>query len=181
MKTIQLIVITLLYLNINAQQSSEAAFSKSYAYEYETQYAKAITALSDLHIDNYEIDLRLGWLYYLSKDYVKSEQYYKKAVALEPNSIEARFGLVLPLSATANWNNVLSTYIEVTKLDANNSIANYRIASIFNVRKDYINATTYVKKVLKLYPFDYDSNLLYGKILMAQAKNTEAKNILARH
>ena len=41
---------------------------------------KAITALTDLHSDSYQIDLRLGWLYYLSKDYVKAEQFYKKAI-----------------------------------------------------------------------------------------------------
>ena len=161
-------------------QTSELAFSKSYSFEYETQYAKAITALTDLHIDSYQIDLRLGWLYYLSKDYSKSEQFYKKAIALEPTSIEARFGLVLPLSAASNWNSVLTAYLEVVKLDPNNSIANYRIASIFYARKDYVNAKAYVAKVLKLYPFDYDSNLLSGKILMAQAKNADAKKYITK-
>lgn len=163
-----------------AQQTSESAFAKSYSFEYETQYAKAITALSELHIELYQINLRLGWLYYLSKDYIKSEQYYRKAVASEPASIEARFGLVLPLSTLGNWNNVLSVYLEITKLDANNSIANYRLASIYYTRKDYANATQYVSKVLKLYPFDYDSNLLTGKILMAQVKNADAKKYFTK-
>lgn len=156
-------------------QTTEAAFAKSYSFEYETQYSKAISALTEAGADSYQINLRLGWLYYLSKDYVKSEQYYRKAVVAEPSSIEARFGLVLPMSTIGNWNNVLAVYTEVTKLDPNNSIANYRIASIYYVRKDYTNATNYVSKVLKLYPFDYDSNLLFGKILMAEAKNVEAK------
>jgi tetratricopeptide (TPR) repeat protein len=165
---------------LKSQQSSELAFSKSYSFEYETQYAKAISALTDLHEDSYQVDLRLGWLYYISKDYVKSEQWYKKAIALEPTSIEARFGLVLPQSATANWNSVLTTYLDVVKLDPNNSIANYRIASIFYARKDYLNAKAYVAKVLKLYPFDYDSNLLSGKILMALAKNADAKKYMIK-
>ncbi len=161
-------------------QSSELAFSKSYSFEYETQYAKAITALTDIRIDSYQINLRLGWLYYLSKDYVKAEQFYKKAIALEPTSIEARFGLVLPLSAASNWNSVLTTYLEVVKLDPNNSIANYRVASIFYARKDYVNAKAYVSKVLKLYPFDYDSNLLSGKILLGQSKNVDAKKYITK-
>lgn len=175
MKKIIILVLVSFCLSVSAQQTSDVAFSKSYSFEYETQYAKAIAAITDLHIDNYQIDLRLGWLYYLSKDYVKSEQHYRKAVALEPSSIEARFGLVLPMSATGNWNNILTVYLEVVKLDPNNSIANYRLTSIYYSRKDYVNATTYVSKVLKLYPFDYDSNLLFGKILMAQGKNPEAK------
>lgn len=162
-------------LHSHAQQSADVAFSKSYAFEYETQYSKAINSLTELHSDSYQINLRLGWLYYLSKDYVRSEQCYRKAVSAEPSSIEARFGLVLPISTVGNWNSVLLVYLEIVKLDPNNSIANYRLASIYNTRKDYLNATTFVSRVLKLYPFDYDSNLLFGKILMAQAKNPEAK------
>ncbi len=172
----RIIIATLLVTCLCANaQTTDIAFSKSYSFEYETQYSKAITALTDLHLDSYQINLRLGWLYYLSKDYIKSEQYYRKAVALEPSSIEARFGLVLPMSSAGNWNNVLTAYLEIVKLDPNNSIANYRISSIYYARKDYANAIIYVSKVLKLYPFDYDSNLLSGKILMAQAKNAEAK------
>ena len=180
MKHVIILALVICCFSIKAQQTSESAFAKSYSFEYETQYAKAITALSELHIESYQINLRLGWLYYLSKDYIKSEQYYRKAVASEPASIEARFGLVLPLSTLGNWNNVLSVYLEITKLDANNSIANYRLASIYYTRKDYANATQYVSKVLKLYPFDYDSNLLTGKILMAQAKNADAKKYFTK-
>ena len=177
-----LIVLTLVFvsLSIKSQQNSDLAFSKSYSFEYALQYAKAIAAINDLKSDSYQINLRLGWLYYLSKDYVKAEQYYKKAVAQEKTSIEARFGLVLPMSAVSNWNGILLTYLEITKLDPNNSIANYRIASIFNARKDYLNSNAYVLKVLRLYPFDFDSNLLYGKNLIAQGKNTEAKKHLAK-
>ena len=180
MKHVIILALVICCFSSKAQQTSESAFAKSYSFEYETQYAKAITALSELHIESYQINLRLGWLYYLSKDYIKSEQYYRKAVASEPASIEARFGLVLPLSTLGNWNNVLSVYLEITKLDANNSIANYRLASIYYTRKDYANAAQYVSKVLKLYPFDYDSNLLTGKILMAQAKNAEAKKYFTK-
>ncbi|MCD6065920.1 MAG: hypothetical protein K0S33_746 [Bacteroidetes bacterium] len=163
-----------------AQQNPELAFSKSYSFEYETQYAKAINAMLELNTENYQVNLRLGWLYYLSKDYTKSESYYKKAVSLEPASIEARFGLVLPMSALGNWNNVLAVYLEIVKTDPHNSIANYRIASIYYNRKDYANAGTYISKVIKMYPFDYDGNLLNGKILVAQNKAAEAKKFLIK-
>jgi tetratricopeptide (TPR) repeat protein len=180
MKKLILALLIATYIPTIAQQNSDLAFSKSYAFEYETQYSKAIAAVTDLHADTYEINLRLGWLYYLSKDHTKSEQFYKKAVSLEKSSIEARFGLVLPMAALGDWNNILATYLEITKLDGNNSIANYRIASIYFVRKDYVSSTAYTLKVLKLYPFDYDSNLLYGKILAASGKNTEAKKYLTK-
>ena len=154
MKHVIILALVVCCFSSKAQQTSESAFAKSYSFEYETQYAKAITALSELHIESYQINLRLGWLYYLSKDYIKSEQYYRKAVASEPASIEARFGLVLPLSTLGNWNNVLSVYLEITKLDANNSIANYRLASIYyilNLKRPFNKFLTYLAYYLKLF------------------------------
>jgi tetratricopeptide (TPR) repeat protein len=170
-----LITAIFLILNVSGQQGAELAFSKSYSFEYDSEYGKAISSLLDLKADNYQVNLRLGWLYYLNKDYPKSEVHYKKAIQMEPSSIEARFGLALPLSALGNYNHVLEVYLEILKIDPNNSIANYRAASIYLNRRDYSNASSFISKVIKMYPFDYDSNLLNGKILSAQNKNSEAK------
>jgi tetratricopeptide (TPR) repeat protein len=181
MKRIALVLFLIVFVsNKTTAQNNETAFSKSYQFEYDAQYAKAIKALTDLNTDSYEFNLRLGWLCYLSKEYTRSEAYYKKAIAQEASSIEARFGIVLPMAAESKWSNVLLTYFEVVKIDPNNSVANYRIATIFYNKKDYPNAVTYVTKVIKLYPFDFDSNLLYGKVLMAQGKNAEAKKELEK-
>src|SRR3954468_11766563 len=114
----KLLCIALLLASFSkAQTNSETAFSKSYAFEYETQYTKAIAALLELNTSNYQVNLRLGWLYYMNKDYATSESFYKKAITLEAASVEARFGIVLPMSALGNWNNVLSTYLDILKLD----------------------------------------------------------------
>jgi tetratricopeptide (TPR) repeat protein len=163
---------------VQAQTGAETAFSKSYAFEYDLDYSKAISSLLNLKTENYQIDLRLGWLYYLSKDYQKSEIFYRKAIVLEPGSIEARFGLALPLSALGNYNHVLDVYLEVLNLDPANSIANYRTASIYYNRHELVKAQTHINKVIRLYPFDYDSNLLAGKILQAQGKSAEARKAL---
>lgn len=178
--TIALASFMVLTQPLSAQSSSELAFSKSYSFEYDTQYAKAIEAMTALNSDAYEVSLRLGWLYYLSKDYLKSETFYKKAIASEPLSVEARFGIVLPLAALGNWNAVLGHYLDILKIDPNNSIANYRSGYIYYSRKDYANAMVYTGKVIKMYPFDYDSNLLAGKVMMAQAKNAEAKKYFSK-
>lgn len=162
------------------QPGFEPAFSKSYSFEYDSQYVKAIESMMALNSDAYEVSLRIGWLYYQSKDYLKSETFYKKAIAAEPASIEARFGIVLPLAALGNWNNVLTHYLDILKIDPNNSIANYRVGYIYYSRKDYVNAMAYLSKVIRLYPFDYDSNLLAGKVMLAQAKHAEAKKFFIR-
>ena len=168
----------LIALTQSAQNNPESAFAKSYQQEYETQYQKAIAALLESGSDSYEINLRLGWLYYLSKDYIKSQIHYKKAISLEPSSIEARFGLVLPSSAMGNWNDVLNVYLEILKNDPQNSIASYRAALIFYSRKEYQSAIPHILKVIRMYPFDFDSNLLYCKILISLDRPVDAKKYL---
>jgi tetratricopeptide (TPR) repeat protein len=180
LKSISVLFIVLFFVAGGKAQSREQAFSKSYLFEYENQYDRAIKALNDEGAETYEVNLRLGWLYYLSKDYIKSESSYRKAISMEPLSVEGRFGLALPLSAMGNWNGVLAAYLDILRQDPNNSIANYRTASIYYNRKDYNNASSYVFKVIRMYPFDYESNLLYGRVLMAQSKNTEARKYLER-
>jgi tetratricopeptide (TPR) repeat protein len=165
-------------LRLTSQTDAEAAFSKSYSFEYESSYGKAISALTEANADNYQVNLRLGWLHYLNKDYMKSEKYYRKAIQFEPQSIEARFGVALPLVAIGNYNHVTDVYREILKIDPNNSIATYRLGLILYNNRDYENAGKQAAKVIRMYPFDYDSNLLYGKVLIAQKKNNEARKFL---
>ena len=50
-----IIIVALVILSISTiAQTSDVAFSKSYSFEYETQYTKAITSITDLKIDNAE-------------------------------------------------------------------------------------------------------------------------------
>jgi tetratricopeptide (TPR) repeat protein len=153
-----------------------AAFSSSYLGESNKEYLAAIITLENVYDANsYALNLRLGWLSYLKKDYARSQSYYKKAIALEPRSIEARFGYVNPTAALQNWDDVLATYKDILKIDSNNTVVNYRVGYIYYYRKNYDEALKYVTKVVQLYPFDYDSNALMGAIYLGQGKILEAK------
>ena len=166
---------------ISAQSIDTAAFSKSYMYEYNKQYVKAVEAImGNYNANSYEHNLRLGWLEYLNGDYTKSQNYYNKAIGMEPSSVEARMGLLYPLAAMGNWDQVITVYNDILKQDPNNSTANYRLSSIYYTRKEFDKAMTHAAAVLKLYPFDYDSNMLAGRIAVAQGKIAEAKKYFTK-
>lgn len=153
-----------------------AALSSSYAGETKQEYLASIVTLENVYDPNsYLLNLRLGWLHYLKKDYEKSMTYYKKAIALEPKSIEARLGYVSPTSALEKWDDVLKTYKEILAIDPNNTVVNYRVGYIYYYRKNFVEAEKYIVSVLKLYPFDYDTNALLGANYLAQGKIKEAK------
>ncbi|MBL1232458.1 MAG: tetratricopeptide repeat protein [Flavobacteriales bacterium] len=157
------------------------AFSKSYLYESDKDYSQAISVIFTVYdVNSYTMNLRLGWLNYLAGEYIKSQGFYKKAIALESKSIEARLGYVYPTSAMENWDDVIKTYNEILSIDPYNSTVNYRMASIYSYRKEYVKAAAYAEKVVTLYPFDYDSNYLLGHIYISLGKIKEAKICLIR-
>ena len=165
--------------SLNAQNNSTAledAFSKSYQYETRGNFTDADKILKTVYQeDSYEINLRLGWITYLAGLFTESTAYYQKAIALRPYAIEARFGFANPAAALGNWDQVIHQYNEILSIDPQNTTANYRMGSIYYGRKDYAKAEKYLEKVVNLYPFDYDSNILFAWTLFRLGKYREAQ------
>lgn len=177
-KFLVLIVLFTLSAFTFSQKTStlEAAYSKSYEAEQTKNYTTAIANLKSIYTsDSYLANIRLGWLYYLAKDYSQSIKFYKIAISLKPYAIEAKFGSVKPLSATENWDQVKEQYIQILKIDPQNTVANYWLSLIYYNRKDYLNAAKLLEKVVNLYPLDYDSVILLGWTYLNLNKTTEAK------
>jgi tetratricopeptide (TPR) repeat protein len=161
-----------------AQQSAtwQNAFYKSYEAETSGKYITAINELKSVYKPNdYFINLRLGWLNYLAKQNERSIAYYRTAIRLKPYSIEAKFGIVRPLSAIGNWEQVQQTYNEILRIDPQNTTANYWLGVIHYNRKEYNQAARLFEKVVNLYPLDYDSIIMLGWTKLNQGKTTEAK------
>ncbi len=155
------------------------AFSQSYHSEYNKEYSNAISEIDQIYsTDSYEINLRLGWLYYLNGDYVKSNNYYKNAIKIQPKSIEAKLGLAYPVSALESWDDLINIYNDILKIDPFNYTVNLRMATIYYYRKDFQKAETYGEKISSLYPFDYSYNLILGKINLSLGNIIHAKEHL---
>lgn len=168
-------------ITVLAQTNTNDVFSKSYTLESEKNYTQAIEVMTNNYDANsYAMNLRLGWLYYLSGEYIKSQSFYKKAIGIESKSIEARLGYVYPASAMENWDDVIKTYNDILVIDPNNSNVNYRLAYIYNYRKEFEKATEFAQKVVALYPFDFDANYLLGQSYIGLGKIKEAKKHLIR-
>ena len=163
-------------MSLMAQKDASKAFLDSYYNEANAEYSEAISDMEKVYSEaSYSINLRLGWLNYLDGDYYKSVSYYNKAILLETKSIEARLGYIYPISALQNWEDVLTMYKEILEIDPNNTAVNYKVAYMYYLRGDWLNAEKNLVKVLQLYPFDYDSSLLLGTVYVKLGKIKEAK------
>ncbi|WP_131537709.1 tetratricopeptide repeat protein [Pedobacter nototheniae] len=176
-------LISLSVFEANAQVSNamQKAFQNSYNNEAKKSYTQAISDVMPFYSENnYETNLRLGWLYYLAKNYTASQNYYSRAVSIRPNSVEAKFGFIKPLSLLSNWTKVLEQYSDILKIDPQNTQANYWAGVIIYNRKQYAAASKYFAKVVGLYPFDYDGNHMLGWSLLFLGRNGEAKACFER-
>jgi len=154
----------------------QSAFVKSYESEQAGNYVSAMNDLKGVYKpDSYILNIRLGWLSYLAKQYTESIKYYEKAISLKPYAIEARFGCVKPLSAIESWEKVKANYIEILKIDPQNTVANYWLGVIYYNRKDYANAIKLFEKVVNLYPLDYDSVIMLAWSKLNSGKSADAR------
>lgn len=170
-KKIILITVILIFLGVPvAVLADEPAnipeyFEASFKHESRGNYAAALNSvLRILRIDhrNYTAMLRAGWLSYLKGDYKMSIDYYRKTVLLEPEAIEPRLGLMLPLMASKKWGEAGSIARKIIEVDKRNYLANSRLAYIFFSQGQYEAAEKQYRKILSWYPADLEMKIGLG-------------------
>lgn len=178
MKYLLAFIILVCNLFANAQYSEKVlkTFEQSYALEKAGDFRKAISLLKEIYQDDsYEINLRLGWLYYNAGLFEDSKVHYRKALAILPYSEEAKFGVILPLAARGEWDEVIRYYNQILANNPANTVALYRLGLIYYNRKDYPQAARYFQKVVDLYPFGYDGLLMMAWTNLHLGKSREAR------
>lgn len=171
------LMIILMILVVHGQDTQRSkAFETSYTYELSHEYGKAVQALKEVYDENsYEINVRLGWLSYSNGSYIESMNYYQKAIGLKPYAIEPRLGYVLPASSLGSWELAKEQYLKILEIDPMNTFAHYRLGLIAYNREEFEKAAGHFEKVVNLYPFDYDSVIMYAWTNFKQGKLREAK------
>jgi tetratricopeptide (TPR) repeat protein len=159
----------------------QAAFAESYKAEAAENYTLGISSLKAVYrADDYPVNVRLGWLYLLSKQYTESVSYYERAIKLKPYAIEARFGMIKALNALESWDKVKEQYEAILKIDPQNTTSLYWLGVLLYNRKDYDNAARNFEKIVNLYPMDYGSVIMLAWTRLYQGKKVDAR-VLFNH
>lgn len=149
-------------------KNDATAFATSYQLEQAAKYDEAIDALKPVGYKSaYLLELRLGWLYYLSGNYAVSRQHYTSAMRTNTKSIEPRLGLLLPTMALGKYDEAEVTARTILALDSNNYTAGLRLAYALRMQGKYRPARDYLSQLLTLYPTD--ATLLTEQLLDAVA------------
>lgn len=178
-----LVFISLFFISdLLSQKGNEKItnFNASITLENKKEYKKAIDELLkiyDAEKNDYLINLRLGWLSYMLKDYTKSKEYYQSAIGINKKSVEAMLGLTLPLSALNEWDAVRQAYKDILQIDPNNYTANLRLGQGYLYLQDYRSALKHLEKVKTMFPSDYETNTSLSWVYYYLGKKTEARDL----
>ena len=127
-------------------------FSNSYAKEQAGSYQEALNQLKNVYDEtSYPINLRLGWLAYLSGKYDESVSYYQKCIEIAPNAIEPKLGITYPLDKLQQWSDLREQYENILAIDANHIAANAGVGYIAYLAEEHKIAEKHYQKLVNLY------------------------------
>jgi len=119
------------------------------------KYEEAIKVLSPLfkkHPDDYTLNLRFGWLFFLKKKYNDSIRYYQHATLVKPYALEPKLGLARTYLTIYSFEDAENVCEHILKIDNHNYYANLYLVKALIAQKKYTLALEMVNKMLVLYP-----------------------------
>lgn len=153
-------------------------YQDSHYYERSQDYHAAIEALLPVFERNrrgYTVNLRLGWLHYLSGDYANAESYYRTAIKTSSDSIEAKLGYTLPLMAQGRYQRLEFVTKQILRADQRNYYGSLRLGFALRMQGKHSSAEKVIRRMLRLYPTDVSflTELAFAKL--AQGRASSAK------
>lgn len=155
-------------------------YYRSYDHEQQKQYDQAIKDLADVYKtypNTYTVNFRMGWLYYLNKNYSNAVEHLNKALAISPGAIEVMNTLTLVHAAKTDWPKVEEESLAVLKIDYYNLIANYWYSHSLTMQKKYEQAMKVDRKMLAVYPTSVTFLQELGENLFLDGKKEESASV----
>ncbi len=132
-------------------------WSDSYRLEAEARYGAA-AALFDPLVKHQPTDefalLRRAWLHYLGGNYNQSQSDYRRALQLNPQSLDARIGLCLPLLAQSRWKETAIAANEALEVAPWNYYAHLRLLVAEEGLKQWQTLLEHAETLHRRYPSD---------------------------
>jgi len=163
-----------------SQEEIQESYYKSYNYEKMGDYTDAIKSLSEVYSaypKSYTVNLRLGYLSFISGYYANAIANYDLAISALPDAIEPKLGKMLVLMTKTKYEEATTLAYQILKLDHMNYLANLRLAYILRIQEKYTLAEKINLKLLTVYPTDVTFLTEYGALQYAQSNWDKAEAI----
>ncbi len=172
-----LIVLFGLYLSLYSEDFSviKESYYKSFNYEKMGNYKEAMKSLASLYKKypkGYTLNLRMGWLSYLNKNYKDAIYYYNQASLVNSYAVDPKLGMMAVYLDTAKFKEAEKVGNELLKIDFYNFYGNLYISKALFFQKKYDTSLSIVRKMLALYP----TSIPFLEMLAKNYKETKNKH-----
>lgn len=153
------------------------AYFDSYQLEAKERFAEAIAALNPVlkaYGNTYTVNYRIGWLCFKNKSWGEAIQYYDKALAISPSSLEVLNGMIGVYAAKQDWKAAEEQCKRALQVDYNNFAANHWQIIAEEAQGNYAVAKKNTLRLLALYPTSVYLLVELGKIQYAGGEFTQA-------
>jgi len=164
------------------QDQIRKAYFDSYELEGKERFADAIAALRPVLAafpNTYTVNYRSGWLAYRNKSWAEAKQFYQRALAAYPSSLEAHTGMIKVNVARQDWNAVSEQCRRAMQIDYNYTAANYWLVVSEQALGNRAAAEKNALRMLALYPTSTDFLVELGKIQFAEGRTAQAGETFA--
>jgi len=158
-------------------------WSESYRLEYIGKYADAqglIEPFATRQPVNEFAIMRTAWLLHLQGKYAEAEKRYQRAVEVNPRSIEAKLGIMLPQMALYRWNDALQTGRKVLADSPWNYTAHVRIMISEEALSRWEELSKHAAEVSARYPADATLLVYWARAEAALKRTRKAKELYAQ-
>ena len=152
-------------------------WADSFRLESENKYyeaAKAIEKYTQTKTVSEFAVIRHGWLNYLMANHNDSIKDYQTALTINPNSLDARLGLLLPLLAQARWKEVTLHATKVLDVAPWQYYAHIRLMVAEEAQLQWTALEKHARAVVERYPSDATA-----QVYLARAHASLGKKELA--
>jgi len=132
-----------------------SVWEKSYQLALAGKYEQAASVIETIADSGNEFAvLRYAYLLYLQGENADSISYYSKAIELNPDSIDAKLGITLPLIAQKRWRQVKSYSMQVLHMSHWNYTAHVRLMLAEEGLRKWGSLAEHAAQLAKAYPSD---------------------------
>ena len=158
-------------------------WSESYRLEYVGKYADALSLIEPIAnrqpVNEFAI-MRTAWLLHLQGKYAESEKRYLRAAEVNPRSLEARLGLMLPQMALYRWNDAIQSGKKVLAESPWNYTAHVRIMVCEEALSRWEDLSKHAAEVSVRYPADATLLVYWARAEAALKRSRKAKELYAQ-
>lgn len=158
-------------------------WSESYRLEYLGKHADALALIEPISnrqpVNEFAI-LRSAWLLHLQGKYAEAEKRYQRAAEVNPRSIEAKLGLMLPQMALYRWNDAIQSGRKVLADSPWNYTAHVRIMISEEALSRWEDLAKHAAEVSARYPADATVLVYWARAEAALKRTRKARELYAQ-